>query len=101
VLLGITLESRLSFTYGGITLCADAFQLTNTTSFDIPGNEVSQNAEYNSFPEQGTPVLPGTCNASGVGTVSGSFYSCPSGLGIVTHTIGSPRQVQMSLTFNF
>jgi hypothetical protein len=26
VLLGITLESRLSFTYGGITLCADAFQ---------------------------------------------------------------------------
>ncbi len=79
----------------------DVYNLTNTTSFDIPGNEVSQNAEYNSFPEQGTPVLPGTCNASGVGTVSGSFYSCPSGLGIVTHTIGSPRQVQMSLTFNF
>src|SRR5207245_1225023 len=26
VLLGIPLESRLSFTYGGITLCADAFQ---------------------------------------------------------------------------
>ena len=26
VLLGITLESRLSFAYGGITLCADAFQ---------------------------------------------------------------------------
>ena len=26
VLLGIPLESRLSFAYGGITLCADAFQ---------------------------------------------------------------------------
>ncbi len=30
-----------------------------------------------------------------------SFYNCPSGLGIVTHTIGSPRQVQMSLHFDF
>jgi hypothetical protein len=46
-------------------------------------------------------VLPGTCNAAGVGTVSGSFYSCPSGLGIVSHTIGSPRQIQMSLQFLF
>jgi hypothetical protein len=36
-----------------------------------------------------------------VGTVSDSFYSCPSGLGIVTHTIGSPRQIQMSLSFMF
>jgi hypothetical protein len=79
----------------------DVYNLTNTTSFDIPGNEVSQNAGYNAFPTPGTPVLPGTCSAGGVGTVSGSFYSCPSGLGIVTHTIGSPRQIQMSLHFNF
>ena len=49
----------------------------------------------------GTPVLPGKCNASGEGTVQGSFYSCPSGLGIVTHTIGSPRQIQMSLHLDF
>jgi hypothetical protein len=79
----------------------DVFNLTNTTSFDIPGNEVSQNASYNPFPSAGTPVLPGTCNAQGSGTVSGSFYSCPSGLGIVTHTIGSPRQIQMSLSLAF
>jgi hypothetical protein len=79
----------------------DVYNLTNTTSLDVPGNEVAQNAGYNPFPTGGTPVLPGTCNAAGVGTVPGSFYSCPSGLGIVTHTIGSPRQVQMSLQFVF
>ena len=79
----------------------DVYNLTNTTSFDIPGNEVSQNASYNAFPAAGTPVLPGTCDSSGVGTVSGSLYSCPSGLGIVEHTIGSPRQFQMSLHLDF
>ncbi len=79
----------------------DVFNLTNTTSFDVPGNEVSQNQDYNPFPAQGTPVLPGTCNAQGQGTVGGSFYSCPSGLGIVTHTVGAPRQIQMSLAFTF
>jgi hypothetical protein len=79
----------------------DVYNLTNTTSFDVPFNEVSQNASFNPFPAAGTPVLPGTCNNQGVGTVPGSFYSCPSGLGVVTHTIGSPRQVQMSLSLTF
>ena len=85
----------------------DVYNLTNTTSFDVPGNEVSQNAFYNQAPELQVspgvqqPVLPGTCNAQGVGTVSNSFYSCPTGLGIITHTIGSPRQVQMSLDMTF
>ena len=77
------------------------FNLTNTTSFDVPFNEVSQNASYNPYPAAGTPVLPGTCNAQGQGTVDGSFYSCPAGLGIVNHTIGSPRQIQMSLSLTF
>jgi hypothetical protein len=79
----------------------DVYNLTNTTSFDVPFNEVSQNASFNPFPTAGTPVLPGTCNAQGEGTVPGSFYSCPFGLGVVTHTIGSPRQVQMSLSLTF
>ncbi len=79
----------------------DVYNLTNTTSLDVPGNEVTQNAGYNAFPASGTPVLPGTCDANGNGTVSGSFYSCPSGLGVVTHTIGSPRQIQMSLHLTF
>jgi hypothetical protein len=79
----------------------DVYNLTNTTSFDVPFNEVSQNASYNPFPTTGTPVLPGTCSAQGVGSVPDSFYSCPSGLGVVTHTIGSPRQIQMSLSLTF
>ena len=79
----------------------DVYNLTNTTSFDIPGNQVSQNAGYSAFPTPGTPASPGTCNAAGQSTVPGSFYACPAGLGIVTHTIGSPRQIQMSLHFDF
>ena len=66
----------------------DVYNLTNTTSFDVPGNEVSQNAGYNAFPSAGEPAL-------------GGLYSAPAGLGIVTHTIGSPRQIQMSLHLDF
>lgn len=79
----------------------DVYNLTNTTSLDVPGNEVSQNQNYNNAPFAGTPVLPGTCSASGQGSVPGSFYNCPFGLGVVSHTIGSPRQVQMSLSLTF
>jgi hypothetical protein len=93
----LTFSDRYSLKY-----TFDVYNLTNTTSFDVPGDNVAQNADYNPFPPGGgAPVLPGTCNAAGQGTVSGSFYSCPSGLGITTHTIGSPRQIQMSLKFLF
>jgi hypothetical protein len=76
----------------------DVYNLTNTTSFDIPGNEVSQNAAYNSFPTTGTAVLPTGC---GTQNPVNNFYSCPGGLGLVGHTIGSPRQIQMSLHLDF
>jgi hypothetical protein len=79
----------------------DVYNLTNTTSFDVPGNQISQNGEYNAFPTAGTTPLPTGCNANGAPPTNTSFYTCPSGLGIVTHTIGSPRQVQMSLHFDF
>ncbi len=62
----------------------DVFNLTNTASFDIPIDDVSQNAEYNNFPVEGSQL-----------------YTSPSGLGVVNKTIGSPRQVQMSLSFMF
>ena len=76
----------------------DVYNVTNTTSLDIPGNEVSQNAYYNAFPAEGTPVLPTGCGTPGA---TNNFYSCPSGLGIVQHTIGAPRQIQMSLHLDF
>jgi hypothetical protein len=62
----------------------DVFNLTNTSSFDVPGNEVSQNQNFNSFPTAGQ-----------------TLYNAPFGLGVVTHTIGSPRQIQMSLQLLF
>ena len=78
----------------------DVYNLTNTTSFDVPGNEVSQNQYYDAFPAAGTTPMPTGCAADGSQT-NQSFYNCPGGLGIVTHTIGSPRQIQMSLHVNF
>ena len=62
----------------------DVYNLTNTTSLDVPGNEVSQNQFFNNFPVAGEPL-----------------YNVPFGIGVVTHTIGSPRQIQMSLRFLF
>lgn len=85
----------------GLKYTLDVYNLTNTTSFDIPGNEVSQNAGYNAFPYAGQPVqASANCATNSVGNTA-ALYSCPSGLGIVTHTIGAPRQVQMSLHFDF
>jgi len=64
----------------------DVFNVTNTTSFDIPVDNVSQNIGYNDFPLYGQPL-----------------YVSPtlSGLGVTDKTIGSPRQIQMSLSFLF
>ena len=78
----------------------DVYNLTNTTSFDVPGNEVFQNQFYNNFPVEGTTVLPTGCNSTGNQTNT-SFYNCPAGLGFVTHAIGSARQIQMSLALTF
>ena len=76
----------------------DIFNVTNTASFDIPIDNVSQNLAFNDFPVSGTPARPTSCDSSNAG-----FFACPSlsGLGIVNKTIGSPRQIQMSLRFSF
>jgi len=78
----------------------DVFNLTNTASFDIPIDDVSQNINFNGFPVVGTPSTLNPCNTQ----FSGSLYVCPttgSGLGIVNKTIGSARQIQMSLNLTF
>ena len=74
----------------------DVYNLTNTTSFDIPGDNVDQNEDFNSFATAGQAPLPTSCDSNNKG-----FYNCPFGLGYVTHTIGSPRQIQMSLGLTF
>ena len=72
----------------------DIFNLTNTASFDVPINDVSQNQYYDQFPIAGTTPLPTGCGTQN--QVNG-FYNCPASLGAVNKTIGSPRQIQMTL----
>jgi hypothetical protein len=64
----------------------DIFNVTNTPSFDIPVNDVTQNLDFNGFP-----------------IIGSQLYASPtlSGLGITNKTIGSPRQIQMSLRLAF
>jgi hypothetical protein len=80
----------------------EAYNFTNTTSFDIPQNNVNQNQGFNNVPV--AVASTAAAQPTGCGTsnpLPGGLYNCPSGLGIVKHTIGAPRQVQMSLHFDF
>ena len=84
----------------------DVYNLTNHPSFDIPIDNVSQNLGFSPFPSTAnTPNAvpsPQACAANGGNPfVSGYFYQCPTGLGQVTKTIGSGRQIQMSLRLSF
>ncbi len=79
----------------------DVYNITNTTSFDITGDDVSQNQYYNQFPVAGTTPLPTGCNVTTGSQTNTSFYNCPTGLGVTSHAIGSSRQVQMSLALTF
>jgi hypothetical protein len=86
----------------------DVYNLTNTSSFDIPQNNVNQNQAFNNEPDligsssyaptQAAPTNNCQTNAYGGNT---GFYNCPAGLGITKHTIGSPRQIQMALHLDF
>ncbi len=76
----------------------DVFNLTNTTSFDVPVDNVSQNINFQGFPFVGQPSTTTPCD-----TTFTALYVCPSlsGLGITNKTISSPRQIQMSLSVLF
>ncbi|HTR48943.1 MAG TPA: TonB-dependent receptor [Verrucomicrobiae bacterium] len=76
----------------------DIFNVTNTASFDIPIDDVTQNINFNGFPYQGQAGATTPCN-----TDFSALYVCPSlsGLGVTNKTIGSPRQIQMSLSVVF
>jgi hypothetical protein len=78
----------------------DVYNVTNTASFDIPQNNVNQNQLFNNVPTGGTTPLPTNNCQSNTGVNTG-FYNCPVGLGITKHTIGAPRQIQMSLHLDF
>jgi hypothetical protein len=75
----LRLTERVSLKY-----TMDFFNVTNTASFDIPIDNVSQNQYYNDFPVEGQPL-----------------YNAPYGLGQTNKTIGGPRQIQMALHLAF
>jgi hypothetical protein len=77
----------------------DVYNLTNTPSFDIPIDNVTQNLAFSAFPIQGSCPSPATSNSTC--SPNGTFFNSPGGLGQVTKTIGSARQVQMSLSLSF
>jgi Carboxypeptidase regulatory-like domain len=80
----------------------DVYNLTNHPSFDIPIDNVSQNLLFAQLPTQlnaGQSPLPTGCGTSSVNQPS--IFFCPTGLGQVTKTIGSSRQIQMSLSLSF
>ena len=76
----------------------DVFNLTNTTSFDIPIDDVSQNINFQDFPLATQPATTTPCDTSYT-----ALYVCPtlSGLGVTNKTISAPRQIQMSLSVLF
>ena len=88
-----TITERLNLRFS-----MDVFNITNTPSFDIPIDDVTQNQYYNGLPVTGTPVLPSGC---GTANPVNNFYNCPFGLGNVNKTIGSARQIQFTLKVLF
>ena len=87
-----TVHARYSF---------DVFNVTNTTSFDIPSDNVTQNEGFNDFPVLGTTPAPSPASCAAGNPPSGTFFNCPTGLGYTRGAIGSPRQIQMSLQVVF
>ena len=84
-------EVRLTERYS-VKYTLDVYNLTNSASFDIPNDNIDQNGGFDP-----TPSLDQTPDAGG----AHSFFNTPNDLGAVHHTIGSPRQVQMSLHLNY
>jgi hypothetical protein len=79
-----------------------AFNLFNHTSFDTPNNNVRFNPFFGNPPDYvGTSHTPCFTQTTGVG-LQGA-YSCPptQQLGLIQHTLGSPRFLQMALHLTF
>lgn len=74
----------------------NAFNLFNHPSFDVPNNNVLFNPFFGNPPIYGFPGFPACVPATGA-------YTCPptGKLGLIQHTLGSPRIIQMALHLTF
>lgn len=81
----------------GLKYSLDVFNLTNTSSFDIPSNEPNL-GEYNPLPVYDAADPTGSLAAEYPGDPE--FGGTPN-FGYVHSTIGSSRQIQMTLKLNF
>jgi hypothetical protein len=81
---------------------AQAFNLFNHSSFDTPNNDVRFNPFFGNPPDYvGTSHAPCFTQTTGVG-LQGAYSCPPTGqLGIIQHTLGSPRFLQMALRLTF
>ena len=74
----------------------NAFNVFNHPSFDVPNNNVEFNPFFSNPPVYGFSGFP-ACVPS-----TGAFACPPSGkLGVLQHTLGSPRFIQMALHLTF
>ena len=79
-----------------------AFNLFNHASFDTPNNDVRFNPFFGNPPDYvGTSHVPCFTQTTGIG-LQGAYSCPPTGqLGLIQHTIGSPRFLQMALHLSF
>lgn len=109
----------------GLRYQFEVFNVTNTPSFDVPTNDITLSPNYEELPNppggyangtQAQPYYSSTVatpsSTNGTATCSGSSVNCAyemynlpqaagSELGVVTHSIGSQRLVEMSLHIMF
>jgi len=82
----------------GLKYSLDIYNLTNHPSFDVPIDNVDENLSFTPDPVAGTQAVSTGC---GTASPTHGFYNCPTGLGQVVKTIGSSRQIQMSMSVLF
>lgn len=87
-------ETKIGERYA-LRLSMDIFNITNTPSFDTPGNNFTGDPNYSpygNYNQNGSPAFGFT--QIGPGTAANSTTFSDQGVGVVTNPIGSPRQVQ-------
>jgi hypothetical protein len=97
---GITKNFKISERFG-LRYDCQLFNIFNHPSFDTPNNNVLFNPNFRNPPIYGP--LGGDPNTVTACVKSTGAYLCPPGgqLGMIQHTLGSPRFVQMALHLTF